>query len=200
MNAYEDALNGGGDAFVTLLDDNCTSDLIQDVVHLANEVISHDTSLPDAPTLHEALAGPEWNEWHAAILEELSAIKEAGTWTLVDWMPDIHNIMGCQFVLQKKHSLNGEVTQFKARLIVQGFSQWEGIDYSKTFAPVVKSASLRVFLAICTKHGWHIWQMDIKSAYLNGVLLEDIYMNQPKGYEEKGSESKVAKLQRASMD
>ncbi len=69
-----------------------------------------------------------------------------------------------------------------------------GIDYSETFAPVVKSASLRVFLAICAHHGWCIRQMDIKSAYLNGTLSEDIYMWQPKGYEEKGSEGKVAKL------
>ena len=64
------------------------------------------------------------------------------------------------------------------------------------FAPVIKSASLHVFLAICAKHGWHICQMDIKSAYLNGVLSENIYMSQPKGYEEKGSKDKVAKLKK----
>ena len=124
------------------MDDDCVSNLIQDVVHLVNEVISHDTGLPDAPTLREALAGPEQNEWHTVILEELSAIKEAGTWTLVDQTPDIRNIVGCQFVLQKKCGPNGEVTQFKACLVAQGFSQREGIDYSKTFAPIVKSASL----------------------------------------------------------
>ena len=90
------------------------------------------------------------------ILEELSAIKEAGTWTLVDRTPNICNVVGCCFVLQKKHGLDSEVTRFKACLIAQGFSQQEGIDYSKTFAPIVKSASLRVFLAICAKHGWRI--------------------------------------------
>src|SRR5260370_30405685 len=109
-------------------------------------------------------------------------------------MLDICNIVGCRFILQKKHGIDGTVTRFKACLITQGFSQHEGIDYSETFTPIVKSASLCVFLAICAHHSWPIQQMDIKSAYLNGVLSEDIYMMQPKGYEEKGSEMKVAKL------
>ena len=79
---------------------------------------------------------------------------------------------------------------------MQGFHQCEGINYSETFAPVIKSTSLQVFLAICAHHRWPIRQMDIKSAYLNGVLSEDIYMLQPKGYKEKGSKEKVAKLQK----
>ena len=116
-------------------------------------------------------------------------IRDAGTWTLVDHTPEIQNIVSCQFVLQKKQGADGQVTHFKAWLVSQGFSQWEGVDYSETFAPVVKSASLRVFLAICAQYGWCIQQMDIKSVYLNGVLSEDIYMSQLKGYEEKGSVS-----------
>ncbi len=152
--------------------------------------------MPDSPSLQDALAGPEQDSWHAAVLEELTAIRDAGTWTLVNRTPDICNIVGCHFILQKKHGTDGKVTHFKACLIAQGFSQWEGIDYSETFVPVVKSTSLHVFLAICAHHGWRIRQMDIKSAYLNGVLSEDIYMWQPKGYEEKGSEEKIMKLQK----
>ena len=108
----------------------------------------------------------------------------------------IQNVVGCRFVLQKKHGSNGQVTHFKACLVAQGFSQCKGIDYSETFAPVVKSASLHVFLAICAHHGWQIQQMDIKSAYLNGVINEDIYMWQPKGYKETGAENKLAKLKK----
>ena len=104
--------------------------------------------------------------------------------------------MGCHFVLQKKQGTDGRVTCFKAHLVVQGFSQWEGIDYSETFTPVVKSASLQVFLAISARHGWRIRQINIKSAYLNGVLSEVIYMLQLKGYKEKGSKEKVAKLRK----
>ena len=109
------------------------------------------------------------------VLKEFAAIRDAGTWTLVDHMPGIHNIVGCWFILQKKCGADGNVT-FKAHLIAQGFSQQEGIDYSETFSPVIKSASQQVFLAICAHHGWHVRQMDIKSAYLNGILSEDIYM------------------------
>src|SRR6266436_6280407 len=132
---------------------------------------------------HEAMSRPEHNKWHLAILEEL-----------VDPALSICNIVRCQFILQKKCGANGSVTRYKAHLVAQGFSQHEGINYSETFAPVVKSASLRIFLAICACHGWRVHQMDIKSAYLNGSISEDIYMQQPKGYEEKGGESKVTKL------
>ena len=152
------------------------TEFILDDAHLINPVITEDADLPDAPSFHEAMAGPECDKWHQAILEELTAIKEAGTWELVNSLPNICNIIGCQFVLQKKHGADSKVTRYKAQLIAQGFSQWEGIDYSETFAPIVKSASLRVFLAICAHHGWRICQMDIKSAYLNGSISEDIFM------------------------
>ena len=102
-------------------------------------------------------------------------------------------------MLQKKRGSDGQVTHFKARLVAQGLSQCKGIDYLETFVPVVKSASLHVFLAICACHGWQIRQMDIKSAYLNGVINEDIYMWQPKGYEEMGAENKLAKLKKGLM-
>src|SRR5258708_5032065 len=190
------SMTGCSSVNVAILDDELLLGLVSDDAHLADEVIKHDTDLPDSPSLWDALAGPKWDSWHAAVLEELATIRDTRTWTLVNHTPDICNIVGCHFVLQKKCGTDGKVTQFKACLIAQGFSQWEGINYSETFAPVVKSASLHVFLAICAHHGWHIRQMDIKSAYLNGVLSEDIYMWQPKGYEEKGSEEKIAKLQK----
>ena len=117
-------------------------------------------------------------------------------WTLVNHTPNIWNVIGCQFVLQMKCGADGEVTRYKAQLVAQGFSQHKGIDYSETFTPVIKLASLCVFLAICTQHRWVIHQMDIKSAYLNGSITEDIYMRQLMGYKEKGSETKVAKLQK----
>ncbi len=192
-NAYEDLINGVTPA-PNLAD---LDDLVLDHTHLANTIDQSSLELPDAPSFREAMAGPEHDRWHAAILEELAAIKEAGTWELVDYSPAlIQNVIGCRFILQKKRGPDGEVLRYKARLVAQGFSQQEGIDYSETFAPVVKSASLRVFLAICAHLGWKIRQMDIKSAYLNGSLSEEIYMRQPKGYEEKGSENKVAKLKK----
>ena len=198
-NAYEDHINGlpSDAAFLAFLaDDEDTINFINDTAHVANGVLTTDLDLPDAPTLREALAGAERDQWHAAILEELAAIREAGTWELVDPNPSIQNVIGCRFVLQKKRGASGEVTRFKARLVAQGFSQREGVDFSETFAPVVKSTSLRIFLAICAEHGWRIRQMDIKSAYLNGTISEDIYMRQPKGYEEPGREHLLTKLKK----
>ena len=116
-------------------------EFIRDEAHLA-EPTQADGEPPDAPTLHEALAGPEREQWNLAIRKELAAIKDAGTWELVDPSPAIQNLVGCRFILQKKRGSDGKVTCFKVRLVAQGFSQWEGIDFLETFAPVVKSASL----------------------------------------------------------
>src|SRR5258708_1043556 len=161
---YEDLWNSSSSVNIAILDDELLLGLASDDAHLADEVIKQDTDLPDSPSLQDALAGPEQDSWHTAVLKELAAIRDAGTWTLVNRTPDIRNIVGCHFILQKKCSTDGKVTQFKAHLIAQGFSQWEGIDYSETFMPIVKSTSLCVFfLVICAHHGWHIRQMDIKS-------------------------------------
>ena len=152
-NAYEDLINDA--LFANAIAPDLVRLALSDA-HLTDSLGQIDASLPDAPSLREALSGPERDKWHSAILEELAAIKDAGTWELIDYSPSIRNVIGCQFVLQKKRGPDGEVTKYKARLVTQGFSQQEGIDYLETFAPVVKSASLRIFLAICAQHGWKI--------------------------------------------
>ncbi len=195
-NAYEDLLNGIPMAHLVTSKLKDVVEFILDEAHITNLIVTEDTNLLDAPTFHEAMAGPECDKWHQAVLDELTAIKEAGTWELVDPPPNVQNIVGCCFILLRKCGAGGRVSRYKARLVAQGFSQHKGIDYSKTFTPVIKSTSLRVFLAICAWHSWRIHQMDIKSAYLNGTITEDIYMWQPKGYKEKGSEDKIAKLKK----
>src|SRR5260370_28774550 len=170
--------------------------LILDTAHFADEVIQANLELPNSPPFHGVMAGPEHNKWHAAILEELTVIKDAGTWEIINQSLKICNIIGCWFILQKKHGPEGEITRYKACIVAQGFGQQEGIDYLEMFTPVVKSALLCVFLEICTQHSWKIHQMDIKLAYLNGSISEDIYMHQPKGYEERGSKMKFAKLKK----
>ena len=87
-------------------------EFIRDEAHLT-EVVQGSDALPDALMLREALAGPEREHWNSAIREELTTIKEAGTWELVDPSPTIQNIVGCHFVLQKKRDSQGEVIQFK---------------------------------------------------------------------------------------
>ena len=140
-NAYKDLKNESAIVNMAELHEYLLG-LMMDTAHLADNTIKGDISLPNSPSLCEVLAGPKQDAWHAAILEEFAAIKDVGTWSLVDHTPDIQNIVGCHFILQKKCGSDGEVTHFKARLVVQGFSQREGIDYSETFAPVIKAASL----------------------------------------------------------
>src|SRR5260221_3578569 len=118
-NAYEDLWNGNTLANVTILEDDLMMGLICNDAHLANKIIKQDTTLPDNPSLQDALAGPECDLWHAVILKELATIRDAGTWTLVDHTPNIRNIIGCHFVLQKKCSADGNITRFKACLVAQ---------------------------------------------------------------------------------
>ena len=78
--------------------------------------------------------------------------------------------------------MDGNLTVYKARLVAKGFTQVEGIDYDETFSPVAKFQSIRILLAIAAYHDYEIWQMDVKTAFLNGVLDEDVYMVQPDGF------------------
>jgi hypothetical protein len=97
-------------------------------------------------------------------------------------------------VLRKKRGPNGEILRYKARLTARGDRQRKGIDYVETFAPIVKSASLRVFFAHCVNLGLKIWHMDVKCAFLHGILKELVYMRQPTGYEAEGKEEWVWQL------
>ena len=135
-------MNGLPINFTSLTDDKAIINFILDSAHVTNSVLTSKPDLPDTLTLCEALASVEHDQWHAAILEELAAIQEVGTWELVNPNPSIQNIIGCHFILQKKRGASGEVTCFKVWLVAQGFSQNEGIDFSETFTPVVKSTSL----------------------------------------------------------
>ena len=94
-NAYEDLWNGNTSVNIAIPEDDIMSGFICDDAHLANKVIKQDTPLPDNPSLQDALAGPEHDSWHAVILDELAAIRDTGTWTLVDHTPNICNIVGC---------------------------------------------------------------------------------------------------------
>ena len=92
----------------------------------------------------------------------------------------------CKWIYKKKRGVNGKVETFKARLVEKGFTQKEGIDYEETFSPVAMLKSIRILLSIAAHFNYEIWQMDVKTAFLNGHLEECIYMMQPYGSIEKG--------------
>ena len=92
---------------------------------------------------------------------------------------------------------DGSVSKHKARLVVRGFMQRAGLDYSEVFAPVARIETVRLLVAIAVWKHWEIWQLDVKSAFLNGPLEEEVYITQPPGFVVKGSEDKVLRLKKA---
>jgi hypothetical protein len=97
--------------------------------------------------------------------------------------PKGKNVVGSKWVFRIKRGPDGAILKHKARVVAQGFTQIEGVNYDETFAPVAKLASLRTILAIAAELDLEVHQMDVKSAYLNGELKEDIYMKPPPGFE-----------------
>jgi hypothetical protein len=147
-------------------------------------------------TAAEALAGPDSEKWHRAMQEEYDSIMKNGTWTLVE-LPNGRKPVSCKWIFKVKYSSTGEVDRYKARLVARGFTQKHGIDYTETFAPVAKFTSIRCLMAIAAKDDMEIHQMDVKTAYLNGDLNEEIYMVQPEGFEQVGGETLVCKLNKS---
>ena len=136
-------------------------------------------------TLDATKKSPEWPQWHKAVLEELETLKTMGTWELGD-LPEGREPIGNRWTFVKKRDENGKIARYKARLVAQGFTQKPGTDFSNTgtFAPVMRFETLRTLLAMSVIDDWELRQMDIKGAYLNGKIVEELYMKQPTGFED----------------
>lgn len=123
--------------------------------------------------------------------EEYESLIENKTWTLVERTPDL-KVIDNRWVFKLKRNAKGEIDRYKARLVARGFSQEYGIDYEETFSPVARFTSIRCILAMAAVQNMALKQFDIKTAFLYGDLAENVYMQQPKGYDD-GSE-RVCKL------
>ena len=110
--------------------------------------------------------------------EELNQFQRNDVWDLVP-KPQQKNIIGTKWVFRNKLNEKGEVIRNKARLVAQGYSQLEGIDYTETFAPVASLEAIRLLLSYAINHGIILYQMDVKSAFLNGVIEEEVFVKQP---------------------
>jgi hypothetical protein len=111
-------------------------------------------------------------------------------------LPDGAKAIGVKWIYKTKYNEMGEIEKHKARLVAKGYSQKYGIDYNEVFAPVARWDTIRTVIALAASKGWCIFQLDVKSAFLHGDLTEDIYVEQPLGYQ-KGDKNKVYKLRKA---
>ncbi|KAJ9566912.1 hypothetical protein OSB04_002878 [Centaurea solstitialis] len=135
-------------------------------------LVSQDSGDLNEPTSYgEAVSGSESEQWQEAMRAEMQSMYD-----------------------NQKTDMDGNVHTFKARLVAKGFTQTHGIDYDETFSPVAMLKSIRILMAISAYFNYEIWQMDVKTAFLNGKLTEDVYMEQPEGFEDPKNPNKVCKL------
>jgi hypothetical protein len=128
------------------------------------------------PQFYGEVAGNPF--WESAMQEEYNSLLKNQTWDLVP-LPSGRKIFKCRWVYRTKGAVDGQISRYKARLISKVFRQVHGIDYDETFSPVAKMDSIRLTLSIAVAKGWKVHQMDMKNAFLNGDLSEEIYMEQP---------------------
>lgn len=136
--------------------------------------------LAEPQNAKEAMVSPNWKN---AMDEEMASLMKNETWDLVS-LPEGKNIIDNRWVFTTKYKSNGDVERYKARLVVRGFTQSYGIDYEEIFSPVAKLESIRIILALSAARNMKLAQFDIKTAFLNGDLPEEIYMKQPEGFQD----------------
>ena len=144
-------------------------------------------------TYHEAVTSSEGPQWKDAIKSEIESILQNHTWELVD-LPPGSKPLGYRWIFKKKMKADGSIDKYKARLVIKGYRQKEGLDYFDTYSPVTRITSIRLVLSIAAIRNLQVHQMDVKTAFLNGELEEEIYMEQPDGFVAPGQENKVCKL------
>ena len=160
---------------------------LADVYERCNLVHSEPTTYTEVAT---SLA------WIEAMKAEIDSIERNGTWELTE-LPGDKKRIGVKWVFRTKFNPDGSVFKHKARLVVKGFSQVAGVDYGETFAPVARHDTIRLLLGLAGHLGWKVYHLDVKSAFLNGILQEEIYVQQPDGFKISGEEHKVYKLHKA---
>ena len=126
--------------------------------------------------------------------EEMASIEANQTWRLTE-LPRGHRPIGLKWVFKVKKDASGAVVKHKAMLVAKGYVEKQGVDYEEVFAPVARLESVHLLLALAARAGWTVHHMDVKSAFLNGELEEEVYVAQPPGF--TGESSKVLKLDKA---
>jgi hypothetical protein len=144
------------------------------------------------------MEGPESKKWLEAMKSKIRSMYDNQVWTLVD-IPSDRKAIENKWIFKKKTDADGNVTNCKAQLVVKGLRQIQGVDYDETFSPVAMLKSIRVLLAIAAYFDYEIWQMDVKTAFLNGNIEEELYMVQLESFVDPKDANKVCKLQRSIL-
>ncbi|KAM0982243.1 hypothetical protein ACFX2A_015487 [Malus domestica] len=132
-------------------------------------------------------------DWRNAMKEEFVSLQKQGTWELVP-PPVDRNVIGSKWVYKIKKDQDGKVSRYKARLVTQGYSQEQGLDYDETFSPVVRHTTVRLVLSLAAMQGWELRHLDVKNAFLHGELQEEVFMKQPQGFQDPQHPNHVCKL------
>ncbi|GKF18292.1 zinc finger, CCHC-type containing protein, partial [Tanacetum coccineum] len=154
-------------------------------------------NVEDAPkTYKEAITSRNFAFWNKTIDDEMDFLISNNTWELSD-LPLGSKAIGCRWVFWIKYDTNGPIQTLKARLLIQGFSQRQGVDYIDTYAPVARIISIRVLFALASIYNLSTHQIDVKTNFLDGDLDEEVYMKQPEGFVFPDHENKVCKLKKS---
>ena len=158
---------------------------------------SEDISLEGDPTTYEeAMRCPNSSKWLAAMKDEMTSMSANRVWDLEE-IPKGAKTVGCKWIYKTKRDSRGNIERYKARLVAKGFTQREGIDYNETFSPVSTKDSFRIVMALVAHFDLELHQMDVKTTFLNGELIENVYMAQPKGFVIEGKEKMGCHLKKS---
>ncbi|GJX57367.1 retrotransposon protein, putative, ty1-copia subclass [Tanacetum coccineum] len=149
----------------------------------------------EPPNYGAELSDPESKKWLEAINAEMQSMKDNQVWNLVD-LPPNYKTVGSKWLFKKKTDMDSNIHTYKARLVAKGFTQTYGVDYEETFSPVADIKAIRILIAIAAYYDYEIWKMDVKTAFLNGRLNEDVYMVHPEGFVNPKHPERVCMLQR----
>ena len=150
----------------------------------------------DPLTFSQAISCVDSSHWLNAMKDELVSMDRNQVWDIVD-LPSGKRPIGCKWIYKTKLNPDGSIKRYKSRLVAKGFTQREGIDYYETYAPVSSKDLLRIVMALVDHFDLELHQMDVKTAFLNGELNEEVHVQQPQGFEIKEKEHMVCKLKRS---
>ena len=150
----------------------------------------------DLENFSEAVNSINSDKWLESMKDEIESINKNNIWELTD-LPKDRKAIGCKWVLRRKFKVDGSLERYKARLVAKGYTQQPGADFVDTYSPVAKFTSVRIIMSIVARMNLELHQLDVKIAFLNGELKEDIFMIQSEGFQIKGHEEKVYKLRKS---